>query len=262
MSTLSDQELRRARWRRVRAGCHLLGTDDAAFARGGLAQRLDRPAARMLLLTDDPELASPAVDEDQLRRLAEAAEEWGAAHRIGSLWGSGKTATFDGACLFGSGGSSAAPWSHYLCLRRDGGLDVGLGSEVVWTQDDVTEFHLRAIVGRLWRALELHAELLQPQEGGRGEVVLALLGVGDGVLGGFAEGWREPFSGFRNEAPRCREDNILYRVELPEPPAGDSARDLAYQLGSLVENAWGSVSRRFLVRGGQGDGEFDWRFPI
>ncbi len=262
MSALADQELRRARWRRVRERYHLLDAEDQRFASGGLAQRLDRLAARLLLLPDDPELSAAPTDEGLLERMQEAAKEWGAARRIGSLWGHGKSATAEGPCLFGYGESSAGPWNQYLCLRAGGGLDAGLGTAVVWSRDDATVFHLGTLVARIWSALELHAKLSAASRGQPGEVTLALVDVRDSALSGLADGWRSPFIGFREEAPRCREANVLLRIELPALPRQEDAQDLAYELGALIDNVWGSVHRRFLIGSGEHTGEFDWRGAV
>jgi len=168
-------------------------------------------------------------------------------------------ATADGACLFGYGNSSAGPWNQYLCLRRDGGLDVGLGTQVSWTRDDDKCFGLSAIVARVWCSLVVHAALSSVQRADPGEVTLALVDTEGSVLGGFAEGWAEPFSGFRSEARQCREANVLLRIELEELPTPENAQDLAFRLGALIENAWGYAICRFIACTGPFEGMFDWR---
>jgi len=259
MTALSDLELQRARWRRARATGHLLDADDSAFAKSSLARRLDKVAARMLLLPSDPELVSAPTDEALLDRLDEAAKEWGSAHHVGNLWGFGKTATADGACLFGYDNSSAGPWNGYLCLRSDGGLDVGLGTRVFWARDDDKWFGLSAIVARVWCALEVHAAISTLQRADPGEVTLALVDTEGSVLGGLAEGWAEPFAGFGSEPSRCRNANVLLRLELEALPTAENAQDLAFRLGALIENAWGYTLCRFIARKGPLEGQFDWR---
>lgn len=258
MNALADLELRRARWRRARSPAHLLDAEDSAFAAGGLAHRLDRLAVRMLLLPEDPELTTTPTDEGLLERLAGAAKEWSAAQRIGNLWGYGKMATAEGACLFGYESSSAGPWNQYLCLRRDGGLDVGLGGRVYWERDGAKLFHLTAIVARLWSALDLHARLSQASQSVPGEVTLALVDTEGSALGGFAEGWLEPFRGFRDETTRSGESNVLLRIELPLP-VEEGPQDLAFRLGALVDNVWDCAVRRFIARTGDFEGRFDCR---
>lgn len=177
MTALADLELRRARWRRAREACHLLDAEDPEFARGGLAGRLGRVSVRLLVLPGDPEGSTTPVDEDWLEHLQAVAKEWGKAHGVESLWGFGKMATAGGACLYGYDNSSSGPWNQYLCMRSDGGLDVGLGAQVFREWDGVKCFFLSAAVGRRWSALAVHAEL-SAKGFGPCEVTLALVGVG------------------------------------------------------------------------------------
>lgn len=198
------------------------------------------------------------VDEELLERTQAVAKAWGKAHGAENLWGFGTVATAGGACLYDYDNSSTGPWNQYLCVRGDGGLDVGLGAQVFREWDDVKCFFLSAAVGRLWSALAVHAEL-SAKGFGPCEVTLALVDTEGSVLGGLAEGWAEPFAGFRHEARRCPEPNVLLRIELGKWPVAEDARELAFTLGALIENAWGYAIRRFIARTGPFEGKFDWR---
>lgn len=100
MTTLGDQELVRARWRRARAAAHLQDVEDAAFAAGGLGQRLDEVAMRCLVLPRDPESGDVSVDEETVERLVQAVQDWGKEHNVSHLWGHGKATAVDGAVVF------------------------------------------------------------------------------------------------------------------------------------------------------------------
>lgn len=258
MTALADLESRRTRWRRARAVCHLLDVEDSEFARGGLARRLDEVSVRCLVLPDDPERSLAVTDEELLARLESTAQQSGKAHNVSNLWGYGKSASAAGAALYGYDSSCSGPWNQYLCLRADGGLEIGLGSQAVWTQNETKCFFLTAIVARLWSAFAVHAELLMPQADGPWEVTLALVGTEGSLLGGLAEGWEQPFGGFHDATP-CRNSNVLIRVERDDLPSAGDAREFAFTLGGLIENAWGYAIRRFIARTGPLEGQLDWR---
>jgi hypothetical protein len=259
MTTLVDIEVRRARWRRVRAACHLVDPADPEFACGGLARRLDEVNVRCLALPDDPERSLAVVSEEQLTRLDSAVQEWGEAHNVRSPWGYGRSAS-GGATLYGFDNSISGPWNQYLCLRADGGLEIGLGSQAAWTQNETKTFCLTALVARLWWAFAVHAEVQMPRPDGSWEVTLALAGTQGSLLGGLAEGWPQPFQGFgHHDMAPCCEPNVLIRIERDELSSAGDAEELAFTLGGLVENAWGHGLRRFIVRTGPRAGQLDWR---
>jgi len=174
------------------------------------------------------------------------------------LWGFGKSATIAGGALYGYGNSSSGPCNQYMCLRADGGLEICLGSQAVWTHKETKGFLLTAIVARLWSALAVHAELRASQVNGPWEVTLALAGTDGTVLGGLAEGWQEPMRGF-HDSTQCRDSNVLIRVERDDLAGAEDARELAFMLGGLIENAWGYAICRFIARTGPLEGQLDWR---
>ena len=97
-----------------------------------------------------------------------------------------------------------------------------------------------------------------PQVDGPWEVTLALAGTEGSLLGGLAEGWKQPFGGF-NDATPCRDSNVLIRVERDDLPSAEDAREFAFTLGGLIENACGYAIRRFIARTGPLEGQLDWR---
>jgi len=48
-------------------------------------------------------------------------------------------------------------------------------------------------------------------------------------------------------------------VERDDLPSAEDAREFAFTLGGLIENAWGYTIRRFIARTGPLEGQLDWR---
>jgi hypothetical protein len=258
LTSLADMELRRDRWRRVRAACHLTDPADADFGRGGLARSLDEVSVRLLVLPSDPEVRVRVIDEEALSRLENAVQEWGRPHGVSALWGHTKTACAEGAMIFAYDQSRRGPWTQYLCQRADGGLEAGIGSAGARTYEDRRYFFLRHIVVRLWSALAVLSTRQDAEVEGPLEISLALCGTEKSLLADFAEGWAEPGSAM-HEPTACAEPNVLFRVEVGALPAPDDIEELAFGLGALIENAYGYTLRRFIAKRGSFEGQFDWR---
>jgi hypothetical protein len=62
MTSISETELLRARWRRHREPFHLLDPQRPEFAKGGLASRVRDISIRLLILPADPDLAAIEFD--------------------------------------------------------------------------------------------------------------------------------------------------------------------------------------------------------
>jgi len=151
-----------------------------------------------------------------------------------------------------------AEFYRYAALRHDAGLDVGLGREGGWRNEQSAGFRLLTIVGRLWGACHLYGRLQERLEAdGPWELSLALRRSGKAVLGGFGEGWAEPGQGF-SATSICAEPNLLLRRELHSLADG-WAKSTAFSFGAQVEDAFGSKFRRFKAYRGEFTGEFDRR---
>ena len=143
---------------------------------------------------------------------------------------------------------------HRSAPRR--GLEFGLGrvGSTGWRrsaeEEEVRVFFLTSIVGRIWVALTLYAELQQRFSiEGPWEVTVALRDSLNGVLGNVAAGWEEPERTFpREELPRCPDPNVLVRREVTSWNDDDFPRSLAFDLGANIEDAFGFEGRRFLAR--------------
>ena len=75
------------------------------------------------------------------------------------------------------------------------------------------------------------------------------------TLGGFAEGWAEPGSGF-HDWQTCVERHVLLRHELY---ADFDPRTVALHVGDRIEQAFGTTHRRYLAHRGPYEGEWDPR---
>ncbi len=58
-------------------------------------------------------------------------------------------------------------------------------------------------------------------------------------LAGFGDGWAEPNGDFHDLDP-CRDANVLVRRECERWPVAEETRELAFEFGAMIENAWGS----------------------
>lgn len=258
MTSLANVELRRDRWRRVRAAYHLTDPADPEFGRGGLARSLDEVSVRLLVLPPDPEVRVRTIDDEALSRLENAVREWGRPHSVSALWGHTQAACAEGAVIFACEQSRGGPWTQYLCHRADGGLEAGIGSAGARTYQGRRYFFLSHIVARLWSALAVLSTRQDAAVEGPLEISLALCGTEKSLLAGFAEGWAEPGSAM-HEPTACAEPNVLFRVEVEAPPTPDDIEELAFGLGALIENAYGHTLRRFIAHRGPFEGQFDWR---
>ncbi len=148
-------------------------------------------------------------------------------------------------------------WSRYAAVRHDGGLDVGLGADCGRRREGGSVVSLLPTVGRIWSYLALYQQVHERIGcAGPWEVSLGITSTADAVLAGFAEGWQEPDSGWKDEISVCSEPNLLFRREVDDMTS-DWPERLAYSLGGQLEDAFGSGLRRFRARTGQFIGQFD-----
>jgi hypothetical protein len=163
------------------------------------------------------------------------------------------------------GGDGRWDWRHFLALHRSGALEFVLGSLGVAEWEARNEgrqdrgFMLVTIVGRVWVALERYAEIVERyRPSNPWELSLALTRTDGALLGNVAAGWKD-FDAWRfGDAPRCAESNLLIRQEVYEWPDETGRKQLAFEIGSVIEDAWGIKDRRFLAgEKHDGAGEFD-----
>lgn len=217
----------------------------------GLARRLDDVSARIVILPADPRSTPVEFDDDFWEWWN---EDWAAPFGKPLMWHS-TIPTVNAAVRLRSSGDR---WTTYMAIHRHGGIEVG--TDGTYTLRDQRCFHLIHTVGLLWLALGRQAEVLRHIDlPGPWLIVLAMRGTGGAFLGGFGEGWAEPFN-MAAGATTCWEPNVIIREEMDLwPTEPDEFRELAFQLGGRIEDAWGSSRRRFLDYHGDLKGEFNPR---
>lgn len=257
-------ELHRTRWRRAREDLDLVDPTADGFGTGGLARHAPDAHVRFLVLPREPERTNLELDEDMW--------SWWMEDRpnpfegaIPTRWGTYRMPHATGAVRTDRWDDDRWKWETYIAMLRSGGLEFGLGrvGSTSWRRsaegDEVRVFFVTTIVGRIWVALSLYAELQQRFSiQGPWEVTVALRDSLNGVLGNVAAGWEEPERAFpREDLPRCPEPNVLVRREVASWEDDDAPRSLAFELGANIEDAFGFEGRRYLARIGPDLGRFD-----
>jgi hypothetical protein len=118
-------------------------------------------------------------------------------------------------------------------------------------------FRLSIIVGRVWAALSLYSAVVERYGlTGPWEVGLALVRTEGAILSGFGRDWREPDAIF-GPFGQCFERNVWISREVATWPPEHGIKNLAFDMGGRIEDAWGVRERRFLFSRGERIGEFD-----
>ena len=257
-------DIHRQRWTKKRDELGLVNSDSKEFGLSGLARRVADPGVRLLILPPDP--GASILDFDA------PFWEWWTQERENPFegaprtrWGTQTTPTLDAAATFDAGGDSKwERWASFIALHRSSALETvwGRSGASTWTSKDGKEqraFWLTEIVGRLWVALDLYAEVIERLSSiGPWEVSVALIGTNEAQLGNVATGWKEIDGWWPGESPRCPETNVLIRHEVSSWPDADGRQRLAFRIGAQIEDTWGVTDRRFLVHPKhEGAGAFD-----
>jgi hypothetical protein len=254
--SIHDVDAQRARWVRHRQFQGMMldadRDDGEHMTQTGLGRYTNQLDARLLFLPGDPESDAVPLDHETLAWLKEPR---GPSTGSYPSWGSQERATSNALVLYDQYREDRG-WTRYLALHRHGGIEAGLG-RLTYQIDDVRIFHLQSIVGAVWRAAAVQAEVAERwQVRGPFELTVAIPTSGGAALGGFGEGWASPGRGLW-EFRRCIEDKLLLRLE------GDEAFEpaqCARQVGDRLEQAFGTVMRRHLAHTGEYEGRLDPRF--
>ena len=256
MSSISETEQRRSRWKRYLA---VEGVDDisrADFARGGLGSRLDSMLARMFLLPEDPDTDSWEFDEAFWAQFEE--------HKNVDLdngkinLGNEIIPTAHAAALTQRHGHDAA-WLRYAAVHLNGTVEIGLGERHRHQARDGSEgpawVDLVRIVGFTWALAEFARDLGSHTTTGPYLLTVALPDTGGALLAGLAEGYVYP--GHLDYGIRpCPDEHLLWNIELEGLPADlAESQQLAFRVGSRIENAWGLRQQAYLDRTGSNEGK-------
>ena len=254
MRDLKELDRARERWRLVRR--RLGQSADAEHGSVGLARRIESLSARLLILPGDPFATDLSFDE----------EFWGWWTNQGpSPFGThvqwtDTEPTVDAAVKYRG---NLREWSTYLGLHRHGGIEVGFDPS--WSgRQEGRFFRLLQTVGLVWIGAAAQAEAVGRFElAGPWELSLVFWQTDNSYLTGLGTGWGEPHrpAGWLPQAQQ--EPRIMIRQELDAfPESENDVRDLAFDVGARIEDAWGGTYRRFLDRDGDMKGKFNpgrWR---
>ena len=249
MRDLRELDRARERWRLMRR--RLGQSADAEHGSLGLACRMESLSARLLILPGDPFATDLSFDD----------EFWGWWRKDGPSpfathvqW-TNTEPTVDAAVKYER---RSEKWTTYLGLHRHGGVEVGFDPS--WSDDRGTRFfELSKTVGLVWVGASAQAEAVD-RFGlvGPWELTLAFYQTENSYLAGFGIGWREPHRGGGWGLRPQQEPHIMIRRELDTFPASENdVRDLAFDVGARIEDAWGVKYRRFLDRDGEMKGKFN-----
>jgi hypothetical protein len=259
MTSTSEVELLRARWRRYREPLHLLDPHQEDFAQGGLAARVQHLSVRLLVLPADPEAVVVEFDATFWAwwatyagvSLGDVTVEWGKSQN--------SQPSVSAALHLTSIRPSDDPFvaSRYLAVHRSGAIEMALGDYGAYEQKGGRQFLLISIVARTWAALVAAQAVADRWSiSGPWELTLALCGTRDAVLTNVGEGWAEPWE---FEPRRCLEPSLLFRLEPEGLPEAEAIQALAERLGGWIEDGFGYRERRFRARRGPFDGRLDIR---
>lgn len=250
---MTEIELQRARWRRIRREPRLTSTDADDFAVGDLGGRMADLHCRLFVTPSDPECGLPVQDASFWQWWdARPADQWGVSAPFGREF----VPTAWGAVRYSHTGRDG--WDAYLCARRGGALDMALGRPALIVRSDPPIFRLLAVLGRIWIALATYKELVAEYDiRGPYEITLGLRRVEGSVLGHLAPGWadvREQFGGY----PTAREDSYMARWEVDGLNDDELVQRAVYNAGDWISQCFGERQRTYLDRTAERSGHFGW----
>lgn len=258
MSLVSDTELTRARWRRHLDALALDDETRSDFASAGLAGRVNRLVARLILLPSDPDCDRWEFDDAFWKHLE--------GHKSVSV-GDGEIRLGDEVVATAHAGAIirthgyGMPWQRYVAVHRNGALEIGLG-DGRYRQDlgddsaAAVYVDLIKIVAFTWAMGEFAHKLRINETAGSCLLVVALPNMHGAFLAGLGAGYCSPA---RNnyEVLKCDVKNLLWHIELDMPEDTSASQQLAFRVGSRIENAWGLRDGCYLDLHGDNEGKLD-----
>ena len=148
-------------------------------------------------------------------------------------------------------------WATYLALHRNGGVEIGC--DPAWSHGDGPRFFsLVHTVALVWTGASTQAKsVARFGLDGPWELTLIFYDTENTCLAGFGRGWAEPGQGGFDVRPQ-HEPHIIIRREMDcFPESENDIRDLAFDIGARIGNAWGVKQPRFLDRVGDKEGQFN-----
>ena len=246
-------DAQRARWTGYRRSQGMVIDAADGFALGGLAQYAEKPDLRLIFLPSDPLAEAVQLDEDTFAWLRQTrTSPYGGRY---PSWGTRLRSTSSALVRYDQYRDPGG-WTKYVALHRHGGIELGMSSlihEIRGMDGPQRVVALRSIVGAAWTAAAMQKEVAEKwQVEMPFEFSVGIRNTGNAALGDLAEGWANPGQGF-DDPPVCIEDHLLFRREID---AEIDPEHYALDLGDRIDQAFGSVVRRHLVRDGEYAGQF------
>ncbi len=254
MTCVTERDRVRERWRLMRR--QLGQSTDEGVQPLGLARRAQHISVRLVILPGDPFATDLSFDD-------EFWEWWtnqGSAPFGGHVQWTNTEPSTDAAAKYTHGSKG---WTTYLAVHRHGGVELG-SDRVSWEIQERRYFGLVNTVGLIWIGASAQAEAVgRFGLSGPWELTLVLYETEDTCLAGLGDGWQEPHESAMWLPPVQREPHVMIRRELDTfPDSENDVRDLTFDIGARIEDAWGMKHRRFLDRVGTMEGRFNphrWR---
>lgn len=230
-------------WTSERARRHL-DTDNANFARSGLAARLDDVGVVVAVLPAEPrstEIDLPDIEE----RIPD---------RFRGPTGNGVSTlhwTVASADALAKASVRDTGWRGYAAIHRNGGAETGIGSPTRYRDEgsELTMYRLFVLVHAVRITVETQAKVFAdpaavPADIGPFEILVAVPDAAGSVLGGRADGWEPAERAFSDT--RCPDNNLLVRVHVDTWPADPEGQtELVVRLGDRICDAFGHTQRLF-----------------
>ena len=113
------------------------------------------------------------------------------------------------------------------------------------------------IVGFTWALAEFARNLGNRKTTAPYLLTVALPDTRGALLAGLAEGYVYP-GHFDYRLRPCDDEHLLWNIELKDLPADIAeSQQLAFRVGSRIENAWGLRQQAYLDRTGSNEGKFN-----
>lgn len=228
------------------------------FGRLGLMTRLDVPCALVTTLPADPLRPGLDFDDSGLGTFVLTQRFTGLTANCLSMLDR-LSSTSASLVRYSDDRTPEGRWRSFVGLRRDGGVDVGIGSVARRTHGPdsalagQSAYMLFVLVQAVRAAVETQTRLadrLKLDPSPPMEVDVALPGAEGAYLGGFADGWALPEHGL-DEPRQCLEPDPLVRIEVDEWPDEDHQGELVHRLAQRICDSFGVREPRFLVNQGR-----------
>lgn len=220
------------------------------FGSDGLFARLDRPGVVVFALSAEP--GRPMLDFRDARLLGALPERFTGITRNAIELLPRVATTSTSIVRYSDANSPGSPWRGMVALRRDGGVEVAIGSpasRLIGSESllaNRTAYHLYVLVHAARLVTETQArllELLAMSELLPLEINVAVPGALGALLDGFAAGW--PAAGDFGHISECLEEDPLVRLEVEEWP--EDTTELVISMAQRVCEAFGIRETRYLV---------------